>query len=209
MNALNQTNSAQYDYNILKPTSTTDANNQQTSYTYNDALERLTQVHYPHGGNRYYYYENPTWTIERQDKDAPGDMAIETQSVYDGLGRLVETRQLEGEGHLIAVDTGYDALGRVSVVTNPSRILIADWSNDGLGYRTDYSYDPLGRTTQVHTEADGANATTSYSGVYQTVTDQAGKAKQYKYDSLQRVITAVKDPGRAELHHNLSLRHAG
>jgi len=47
----------------------------------------------------------------------------------------------------------------------------------------------------VHTEADGANTTTSYSGVYKTVTDQAGKAKQYEYDSLQRVITAVEDPG--------------
>lgn len=66
------------------------------------------------GWNR--QYAAPTWTIVYQGQSSPGDRTLRSQSVYDGFGRILEQRTLEGgsTGTLIAVDTAYDALGRVS-----------------------------------------------------------------------------------------------
>ncbi|MBV8867310.1 MAG: RHS repeat protein, partial [Acidobacteriaceae bacterium] len=76
--------------------------------------------------------------------------------------------------------------------TRPSRY--TNGTSDGLGYATNYSYDALGRTTQVKT-ADGAVASTSYSGNVTTVTDQAGNQRSSNTDARGRLTQVVEDPG--------------
>ena len=78
-------------------------------------------------------YAAPTWTIVHQDQNSPGDRTLRSQSVYDGFGRILEQRTLEGGSTdaLIAVDTAYDALGRVAWTSNPSRITMSNWTGDG------------------------------------------------------------------------------
>lgn len=76
-------------------------------------------------------------------------------------------------------------------MTNPSQ-----WTNgqgDGLGYATTYSYDGLGRQTQVST-ADGSVATSSYTQGYTTLTDAAGNARVTYVDGLGRLAAVWEDP---------------
>ena len=48
-------------------------------------------------------------------------------------------------------------------------------------------YDPLGRKKTI-TGQDGSQAHTAYDGVYTTVTDQSGRQRRQKVDSLGRII---------------------
>src|SRR6185312_6013250 len=133
--------------------STTDLNNKTAYYTYADTLDRLTKVQMPNGGYSYYSYPNPNAVVTQQDQNTSGDAALKSQVLYDGLGRAIESDTFESVSQYIAVTTSYDALGRVSTKTNPSR------PGDGLNYATTYSYDPFGRPPAV-TTPDGAIATT-------------------------------------------------
>ena len=108
---------ANYDYGTGQPVLTADIRGQYTNRSYGTSgygLDRLTEVVQPTGAQTNILYEAPTWTITYQDQNTPGDRALQSQSVYDGLGRILEQRTLEGgsTGTLIAVDTAYDALGR-------------------------------------------------------------------------------------------------
>jgi len=84
------------------------------------------------------------------------------------------------------VDTSYDALGRISSVSNPYH------PGDAM-YWTTTSYDALGRATQV-TMPGGASTTTSYAGNQTTVTDAAGKKRVMTNDALGRLTQVVEDP---------------
>lgn len=186
-NALSQNRAAQYDYNIGKPVAVTDLNGKQTTYAYNDPLDRVTGMQLPNGGNTYYSYPNPTTVVTQQDQGTSGDAALKSQILYDGLGRAVESDTFESSSQYIAITTTYDALGRVLTKTNLSR------PGDGLNYATTYSYDPLGRATAV-TTPDGAVAATTYTGNQTTVADQTGKQKQYSYDAFGRLTSVLEDP---------------
>jgi len=111
--------------------------------------------------------------------------------LYDGLGRTIETRQYETATVYVMTKRTYDALGRLSRVSNPYRTGTPSW--------TETAYDALGRVTSVKTLADNAAVTTSYSGNTVTVTDQAGKDRQSTTDALGRLIQVVEDPGTGGL----------
>jgi YD repeat-containing protein len=180
-----------------KLTFSIDPNGVQTAYAYNDQLDRVTQIRRVAGGNASqesqtnYLYPNSTWSIEYQDQKSTDDGLIQRQSVYDGFGRLVENRTIEDGANYIATDTAYDALGRVAATYNPSRM--TNGQSDGLGYATTMSYDALGRVVNVKT-ADGSTTTTSYTGNQTTVTDPAGKSRQYTYNALGMLTKVVEDP---------------
>lgn len=111
--------------------------------------------------------------------------------MHDGFGRLVENRAIEDGANYIATDTAYDALGRMAATYNPSRM--TNGQSDGLGYATTMGYDALGRVVNVKT-ADGSTTTTSYTGNQTTVTDPAGKSRQYTYNALGMLTKVVEDP---------------
>ena len=60
-------------------------------------------------------------------------------------------------------------------------------------YTTTYGYDGLGRPTSV-TTADGAVASTSYSGNTTTILDQALHKKTVTTDGLGRITQVAEDP---------------
>jgi hypothetical protein len=74
----------------------------------------------------------------------------------------------------------FDALGRVSSVTNPYRTNYQANTTDGLGYETVTTYDVLGRAVRVDT-ADGSHRTSDYTGNQVPVTDAQGKQRRYTY----------------------------
>jgi hypothetical protein len=134
-----------YDYHLGQPVLTADIMGQYTTHSYGTsgfATDRLIEVSYANGGNSYYSYPSARQIITQQDQNTSGDQALMTETQNDGFGRLVESDVFENPSQYIAVTWGYDGLGRVTSVTNPSR-----WTNgqgDGLGYATTYSYDGWG-----------------------------------------------------------------
>jgi hypothetical protein len=150
-------------------TTATDINNVNTTYSYSDPLDRMTQKVVAAGlsgfqGQTNVTYASPTDVHIYQDQANWADQALHTEMLYDGFGRETEERR---------------------------------YKNDGTYISTTKSYDGRGRTTSVST-ADGAVAPTSYTGFYTTAADQAKHARVTQKDArsihwggdpLQRVIT--------------------
>ena len=183
----------QYDYDfssgLLK--SITDPNNQVTTASYNDALDRLTNVVSPAGGGQTTYQYGDVIgnlfvrTLTAQDASTTLDSSV----FFDNLGRTVRTSRSEGGGSAVSVDTRYDALGRESQESNPYR------AGDTLRW-TVTEYDALSRVFRV-TMPGGALITTAYSGNSMTVSDPAAKARTTVSDALGRVSQVTEDPGLA------------
>src|SRR5438045_2461444 len=110
-------------------------------------------------------------------------------AVVDGLGRVQQSQLNSDPQGVVYTDTTYDALGRVSTVSNPYR------SASDLTYGvTQSQYDALGRVTQV-VKADGCVSRISYSGNCTTTTDEAGKQRRACSDALGRLTNVWEDPG--------------
>lgn len=210
-NALNQCVSGTYDFNSGLLTSFTDANGSPASgntqgdpahssnYSY-DNMFRLTQALSPPDPNGQlpetdFYYLNAT-TVERQRKFDNNNTWIRDYAYFDGLGRTIRTRLADPEGDDY-VDTTYDAMGRVSTVSNPHR----SSSSQTDGTTTTY-YDTLGRVTQT-TKQDGSFSLVKYD--LQTgnancalATDETGKPRYACSDALGRLVE-VQEPSAASV----------
>jgi len=179
-NALQQPISASYDYSTGKIVTAIGVNGEQTSYVYNDPLDRITTVQLPNGGKQYYSYPNYTTVTIQQDQNTAGDSALKSRTLYDGFGRVSEKDTYESSSQYIAATQAYNALGAVASMTNPSR------SGDGLNYATTYNYDSLGRVLQI-VASDRVTSTFSYSGNTTTVKDPAQHIKTYARDALSQL----------------------
>jgi len=193
-----------YDLSTGLATSTTDANNQTTNVSFDDALNRPTQVIRAVGTSAqsqttFSYDDNNRTITTTSDLYVSNDNVVKTQTVYDGLARTVETRQYEGGTNYIASQTQYDALGRPFKISNPFR----PWQSETAVWTT-RAFDALGRVTSV-TTPDNAAVTSSYSGTATTVTDQAGKRRKMVTDALGHLSSVYEDPevpgGPAELNY--------
>jgi len=185
-NALNQSTVLRYDYGAGKLSHSADGNNVSTDYAYNDPLDRLIET-VQAGIQTNYQYPNPTTVIRYQDQNNGGDRALQSETDYDPMGRVAHQRTVESGSASILTDTTYDSLGRVAAVSNPYR------PNDSVNW-TGYTYDALGRTKQVQ-YADHSASQTSYTGTMTSVTDEAGKQKQYVYDGVGRLLSVQENPG--------------
>jgi RHS repeat-associated protein len=172
--------------------SSTDENNQVTSYQYNDPFARPTQANFPDGGETTISYN-----------DAPPSPSVTTSRLMNTSNQFVtSTTTRDGIGHVVKTllttdpdcasgdrsDTTYDGLGRVFTVSNP--YCTTSDSTNGL---TTYVNDALGRPTTV-TAPDGSTTTTSYSGSCGTVTDPTGKSRKSCSDGLGRLTQVTEDP---------------
>ncbi len=183
-NAKVQKTNLEWDCNIGKPVTITDANNAATTAAYEDLLDRLTLVNTAAVSSVQYSYPSTTTVVTNRDRNAAGDGQIQTDIMYDGFGRPVQS-VLHEDSTTIQSDTEYDALGRVWRVSNPYRSTASDW--------TTTTYDALGRVTQVE-YPDGSVATTSYTGNVTTAADEAGKVRVLTHDALGRLTQVVEDP---------------
>jgi RHS repeat-associated protein len=190
-NALGHTSYGQYDYFMARAVDGEDVNGVVASGYFNDALDRPTRVVRAVGttiqSQTTFAYNDAGRVVTRtSDLNSYNDNLLKSESVYDGLGRTVESRQYEPGGDYSMVRTTYDALGRASQASNPFRTgQTPAWTTTG--------YDALGRVLTV-TTPDGAVVSTSYSGSQVTVTDQAGKQRRSVSDSLGRLTSVVEDP---------------
>lgn len=191
-----------------------------TRYEY-DAAQRLTGI-VDSDGNRMRFLLNAAGEREREEiLDASGALLRKISRTYDALGRLYQqfdaegrpaTHQYDDEGNLVlATDQRqyktrheYDALGRL-------RNTLQDV--DGIAARTQFTYDPEDRITQV---LDPNNLPTVYryngfgdlerqespdTGVTTTTYDEAGNLKTrtdvrnitetYGYDALNRLVSVI------------------
>jgi RHS repeat-associated protein len=194
----------QFDYYLGRPVDAEDANGTVSSYYFNDVLGRPTQV--IDGVNRdvslrsqkTFSYDDVSRTATATgDQDSYNDNRLKVQTLYDGLGRTVETRTYETGSQYIAVksvpfvslqdpDTGVWESSVQS--SNPYRPTLGEqpvWT-------TAFS-DALGRGVKVRTP-DNAITRNSYSGNTVTGTDQTGRAAKSVSDSLGRVTSIYEDP---------------
>jgi hypothetical protein len=129
---------------------------------------------------------------------------LKSETVYDGLGRTIESRSYESSTQYIAVqqvpfvlqpdpDTG--ALVAAAQSSNPFRPYLGEqpiWT-------TTFS-DALGRVTKIRTP-DNAIVRTSYSGNTVTVTDQASKSRKSVTDGLGRLIQVYEAPNDSNYNY--------
>ena len=193
-----------YDFNTGLLISATDANNQTTSFEYNDPLNRPTKVNRPDGGwTMTDYSDTPgnnyvhTQTLKRT---SPSQQTIETYQFIDKLGRQSRSFAKEDTSYL-TTDTQYDNLGRVWRVSNVYRTNALTDAVNPSGNWTTSSYDVLGRLIAV-TNPDGAQVSTVYSAVTAgsyigpsvMVTDAAAKSRKRISDVQGNVIQVIEDP---------------
>lgn len=210
--------STEYDFSTGLVTATIDANQQRTTFSYNDPLTRLKQVvratdDAPVKNQTSYDYNDAARKITvTSDLNIFNDNVLKTETLYDGLGRTVETRTYEGASNYIVVQQQYDTLGRIFKVSNPFRnIGTPDWTTTG--------FDALGRVISL-TTPDNAVLSTAYSGNKVLVTDQALKQRMSQTDVLGRLTDvweikaadtateAITFPGHSEVTAGYRTRYA-
>ncbi len=186
--ALNHCQTVTYDLNTAALTSTTDANNQVTSRSY-DNFGRLTQITYPDTGEADFFYPNPTTVEKKVVIDRPANLWADGFFYFDGLGRRKQIRLIDPEGD-VYTETTYDALGRVSNTTNPHRSTGA--ATDGS---TTTQYDAFNRPTLVTHNPDGNFVQTVFADPnVSTTADETGRQRQNTMDALGRLVQ-VAEPG--------------
>ncbi len=121
------------------------------------------------------------------------DNILTAKSFYDGLGRTRRSAASEGSTWTIT-DTRFDALSRVSQVSNPYRAADPGSASAPADLWTTTDYDALSRVIRV-TTPDDAHVDTAYSGNQVTVTDQAVKKRRSETDALGRLIKVTEDQG--------------
>jgi len=176
----------EYKYdNMGSVTSFTDARGNETTFTY-DSIYRLTQIQYPDQSTVSFTYNLNSKRI-RMDDDAP-DTGDYVEYAYDYWNRLIiETRHISTDTYAISYQ--YDEASRLTKLTYPDAMQIL------------YSYDDLGRTTEIKRYVDGSNDEILLDNVqYNTesllIQFDYGNDLQatFSYDQIDRVSTInIKD----------------
>jgi RHS repeat-associated protein len=164
-------------YNDGLVRSHTDQNSQVTTYTYNtpppgcslpDGLDRLSTVTYPDGGQTTYCYNDSPYNSSTPSpsvtatKKISSSTNLTTLTAFDGIGHTTRTALTSDPDCASGdrTDTTYDGFGRVHTVSNP--YCTTSDTNPPYGLTT-YTYDALGRTTQI-TKPDSSTVLTTYTG---------------------------------------------
>ncbi|HEX2272101.1 MAG TPA: hypothetical protein VHH35_21345, partial [Pyrinomonadaceae bacterium] len=204
---LHLTSSATYSFNTGLVATVTDENGHATVNYYTWESLRLDHVTYPGGGATYFTYSDALAADANGKYHSYVDKAVKLDEP-GGTPRYVTTRQFhDGRGATARVFSGftstngwsaqdieYDLMGRAYRSSNPYYGSGNSAAINPDGFWTTSTFDPLGRVTQVDMpRGDNNNSlfssvTVAYSGVYTTLTDQAGKSTRRKVDALGRLI---------------------
>jgi RHS repeat-associated protein len=178
-----------YDYATGNLIQSTDENNHITTYQYNDPLARLTGTFYPDGGSTTHSYHDASPISVTTTVAATPDPNRVSMTVFDGLGRIVQTQLQFDPTGTVFTDTTYDGIGRVASVSNPHRS--SSESSDGV---TTYGYDALNRMTK-QINPDGSNLRWSYNGNAVDFFDEASHHWQRITDGLGRLMKVMEPDG--------------
>lgn len=176
--------SATYDNTTGLIATSTDENGNQTTYTYNDPIDRITQVLQP---------DNIQFNTSYDDISPQAGVTTSTNAnsaaekiTYDGQGRVVRQQRLNGVSVVSTVDSTYDDVNRVVKASNPYD------PTDSILWNTT-QLDAMGRTALI-TPPSGGSFSFSYSGNSVTASDPSGKQRRSFSDALGRLIQ-VDEPG--------------
>lgn len=182
------TTSTQYNPALGLETSATDQNGLVTSASY-DALGRRTGVWLPgnpqstnptNPNTAYTYALSQTAASSVETTTWTSNSTLSSYTLYDGLGRAVQTQSLSPAGGTIVTDTGYDANGQVNFTQGPywttsvtpsSTVFIAN-NPQNIPTSLVTTFDGAGRTTASITNSYGTEQfRTSYAYPFTNETD--------------------------------------
>jgi RHS repeat-associated protein len=198
------TTSVGYDFNTGLIGTNTDENGQITQAFYNGDSLRLDHINAPDGGGVTFHYNEALtadaagrlhfWASTSVKLDATRSM--DTYQFFDGRGQITQTfdKFTQANGW-VTLDTEFDILGRAYRRSNP--YYTAGYGQSAInpsGLWVTNAFDGQGRVTRVDMPSGDAQnptmmfSTKEYSGVFTTITDQAGKQRRHKRDALGRLI---------------------
>lgn len=210
-NALNQSESRQYDTrfgsltsltgpNGLTTTWTVDAQGRMTAERRADGTQTLTSYSYCNGLNGS-TLACPTVgatpaayfvTVKPVAADGVTPSAVPTVTYFDSLGRPIRALWQSYDGAAVGSaqvyqDTQYDHLGQVVQVSRP-------YTQGQTAYWSNWTYDAVGRVTLL-TAADGATTSTQYDGLTTTVTNAKGQSTVTTKNSQAQIVSVLDANG--------------
>lgn len=185
--------STTYDCNTGLVATTTDQNNQVTKFFYDDMF-RQTEVDYPDGGQTLTSYTDANHVTVQSKID--GSRSTTSTTLLDGEGRISRAELANGESTPYdQQDFCYDANGRLGFQSYPYQgsgfgiAQVCSGAGDG------FSYDALGRPTQVM-HSDGSAVAANYAGRAIQVTDEGNGSSNvsriYQKDGLGHVANVCE-----------------
>lgn len=182
--------SSSHDCNMGLMLTSTDANNQETKYAY-DEMGRPTAINYPDGGQTTVSYPFPTETITQIAMN--GSQAITSYAAHDGYGRISRTARTNGEPNNIfdQQDFSYDPDGLPSFTSYPYQGSGFGSAKVTSGAGDSTTYDGMGRVTQV-THSDGTSINYVQEGRNVQITDESGNSRILKIDGLGRLVNVCE-----------------
>jgi RHS repeat-associated protein len=148
--------------------SSTDANGASTSYQSFDVFDRPQQITYPDGGIENIAY-SPTQITDTKDFDSH-TIRSQTVAYLDGYGRTKYAVTYAGSA-VYRTDTCYNSDGRTQFTSLPYPYVSG--SNNCSGTGNTYTYDGLGRVTEI-AKPDGTTIAKSYNGIAVKTIDENG-----------------------------------
>jgi YD repeat-containing protein len=133
------------------------------------------------GSQRATDYDNLSSSSTLTYEDGGVTKTLMSTTSHDGWGRVIQTVDLNNA----QVNTGYDAMGRVTSRTNPFT------AGGPPGPSTTTQYDIANRAV-IMTLPDGNTVRTDYSGSRVTATDQAGRKMKRDTDGLGRLVKVTE-----------------
>ncbi len=192
---IHHTTQANYDINTGLQISSTDLNNQTTSFTY-EKMWRPASISYPDGGQTTFSYPDGNWTETKQKLDA-ARWTDQWVSV-DNIDRLDRILVANANGTWDERDICYDNRGQTGFVSYPYASTGKSAGKICSGGGDVLAYDALGRTTNV-THSDGTARTLSYGGRAVLSTEESNGAltvqKIQQSDALGRLVSTCEVSG--------------
>lgn len=219
-NALGHTGTATYDPKTGNTLTETDANDQTTTYVY-DEFGRVTKVFGPldlddSPGTLYFYGDHTqprsvmVRTKEEEKTDTTPAKYISNYQFFDGLGRVAQT-QIQASSYwqspIISDCKEYDERGLMVKSYQPffgDRFTHPEWTKGKYysyvpgSYSTVYEYDALGRVSSQN-NADGSINTVTIDGWKETRTDGNIHQQDYQKDTFGRVIE-INEHNQGEIY---------
>ena len=227
-NLLEQTNpdgtTQQYVYNPLgEVTSSTDPDGQTITYAYNQNGQ-LTAENLPGGTSDSYTYDSHGNMLTADGPGGDWSFTYNSQNlpttIVEPYGTLTVRYGVDGNITQMVDQTGfttnyeYDAVGRLSELTDGSGNLIESYSYDpagnvisetkGNGTSTTYQYNPDGDITQITNLAPGGSINSQMTYAYNAVGEvtsmtTGGVTTAYGYDA-DGELTSASSPGDTILY---------
>jgi RHS repeat-associated protein len=201
-NALDHVTNPEWDYGMGLMTQSTDPNG-RISYIAYDEFGRVTSATQPSTVKRVTSYSwcdsgcslsgaTGVYRIDWAIQDVNGNPANRGYSVHDSFGRVLRQGTFLMGGAESVVDTRYDEMGRRESQSAP----YFTGANPTI-HTTLFSYDVIGRPTQIQQPTDdaspGARAPTTYAynGRDTTVTDVLGNNTVYTRNAAGQIVAVL------------------